>query len=111
VGCGIWHPEGKTLKAVREAIVARSAEWKRAKESKAMARHFEMGGDSLKRPPRGYDPEHPLIEDLKRKDYVVSSPLTEKELLASNFMTTFAARLRATAPFMEFLTKAVGLKW
>ncbi len=28
-------------------------------------------GDALKRPPRGFDPEHAHIEDLKRKSFYV----------------------------------------
>lgn len=111
VGCGIWHPDGKTLKSVRDAIVDKPAEWKRAKGGKVLQEHFEQGGDSLKRPPRGYDPDHPLIEDLKRKDFVIASQMSEGDFLAKNFVTTYAARLRVAAPFMEFLTKAVGLKW
>lgn len=111
VGCGIWHPDGKTLKAVRDAIVEKPAEWKRAKSGKALQKHFEQGGDSLKRPPRGYDPGHPMIEDLMRKDFVIASQMSEGDFLAKNFVSTYATRLRAAAPFMAFLTKAVGLQW
>ena len=29
-----------------------------------------LGGDRLKRGPKGIDPDHPMIEELKRKDFV-----------------------------------------
>lgn len=111
VGCGLWHPESKTLKAVRDAIVDKPADWKRVKANKTLNKYFEFGGDSLKKPPRGYDPEHPLIDDLKRKDHVISSQMSEQDVVAPNFTTVYASRLRAAAPYMKFLTGAVGLKW
>jgi uncharacterized protein (TIGR02453 family) len=65
-GSGIWHPDGKTLAQIRQAIVENPDGWRKATRKRGM----RLGGDSLKRPPRGFDPDHPLIEDLKRKDFV-----------------------------------------
>ncbi len=69
MGAGVWHPDGKTLTGIRDLIVAEPARWKRILAGKTFKATFEMEGESLKRPPRGYDPEHPLIEDLKRIYY------------------------------------------
>ena len=69
-GCGIWHPDNHTLGRIRGAIIDRPDEWRRITTAKAFRETFELMGESLKRPPRGYDPGHPLMEDLKRKDYV-----------------------------------------
>jgi uncharacterized protein (DUF2461 family) len=44
-----------------------------------------MAGESLKRPPAGYDADHPLIEDIKRKDFAISSHLTDSEVCGPNF--------------------------
>ena len=110
-GCGIWHPDGDTLRKVRDGIIDQTAKWKRATTNKTFVNQFELGGESLKRPPRGYDPEHPMITDLKRKDFVASSPITKDELHSKQFVSIFAKKMKAAAPFMEFLTKSTGLKW
>ena len=68
-------------------------------------------GESLKRAPKGYDPDHPLIEDLKRKDFVAGKAMTEADACAPDFIDRFAEVCRVGAPFAEFLTKAVGLPW
>jgi hypothetical protein len=45
-----------------------------------------MAGESLKRPPAGYDPAHPFIDDIKRKDFALSTPLTDQEITGDDFL-------------------------
>ena len=66
------------------------------------------GGDSLKRAPTGYDPDHPLIEDLKRKDFVGYAMLDEKTVTADGFLDEYTRICRSATPFVEFLCRAVG---
>ena len=68
-----------------------------------------MGGESLKRPPRGCDENHAFIEDIKRKDFVAGATLHDADVCNSDFQTTLMKRLRILAPYTKFLTAAVGL--
>ncbi len=111
VGGGIWHPDMRTLGQVRDAIVANPARWQRIISDEAFIAVYKLGGQSLKRGPKGYDPDHPLIEDLKRKDFVASTPFGEEEACAPDFIDHFAELCRVAAPFNEFLTTAIGLPW
>jgi len=110
-GVGMWHPEGDALRMVRETIAEHPDRWKKAVGNRSFKGRYELSGDSLKRPPRGFDPDHPLVEDLKRKDFVAFTPLTEKDVCSPGFLTAYAATARTARPFMEFLTRAVGLRW
>ena len=111
VGIGIWHPDSKTLKEIRQAIVDDPAAWKRVKNGKAFKAQFELGGDSLVRAPKGFDPEHPLIEDLRRKDFIAASRLTQKDVTGPDFLKTFIARCRAAGPLQKWLCGAVGVSY
>jgi uncharacterized protein (TIGR02453 family) len=111
VGVGIWHPDSDTLKLLRDAIVENPAKWKRAKSAKAFNAEFELAGDSLKRAPKGYDPDHPLIEDLRRKDFIAVTKLKDKDLVAPAFLDRFTKTCTAAKPFMRFLAEACGLEW
>lgn len=111
MGAGIWHPDGETLGKIRQAIVDAPGEWSKLLRSKALRETFALEGESLKRPPRGFDAEHPLIEDLKRKDFVVVRKLTRREVTAPGFIRTFAASCRQAGPFVRFLTDAIGQKF
>ncbi len=109
VGIGIWHPERESLAKVRDAIVADPAAWKRAKGAKSFREHYTLEGDALKRPPKGYDPAHPLIEDLKRKDFIASTRLSEAATTEADFLQRFAGLCKAGAPFVRYLCGAVGV--
>jgi uncharacterized protein (TIGR02453 family) len=108
-GVGLWHPDVHTLSTVRNAIVEKPADWKRAVNAKAFRARFEVGGDVLKRPPRGYPADHPLIDDLKRKDFVAMATFDDGELFEADFLERYGSVARAAKPFMRFLTRAAGL--
>lgn len=109
VGAGLWHPDGPTLAAVRDAIVERPEQWSATLSDPSFVANHHLGGDKLKRAPRGYDPDHPLVEHLKFKDFVSYQNLTEDEALSPGFLDTVAESFRASAAFVRFLTEAVGL--
>ena len=108
-GCGIWHPDGPTLGKIRDAIVERPEEWTRITASDAFCRTFRLAGEALKRSPRGYDPEHPLIEDLKRKDFVAITDIPEAHTIRPDFLERYAAMARAGGALTAFLCRAVGV--
>jgi len=107
-GCGIWRPDRDAAARIREAISARPAVWRRVTGA-AFSRAFAMHGESLKRPPRGYSPDHPLIEDLKRKDFAAMAAFPESEAVQPDFPDRFAALARTGGPFVRFLSEAVGV--
>lgn len=108
-GTGLWHPDGRSLAKIRAAIVERPDEWKRILSNGSFKAACTLAGDSLKKPPRGFDPDHPFIEDLKRKDFVTITPFTEKQACSPDFLDRFSRACRTASRFAEFLTKAVGL--
>ncbi|MGZ4140678.1 MAG: DUF2461 domain-containing protein, partial [Actinomycetota bacterium] len=105
VAGGMWMPETKQLEMIRERIADKSDEWRRARGT--------LGDDeaTLKRPPRGFDPEHPMIEDIKRKSFTSSVRLTNKQILGDDLMQTFVDGCKQIAPLMKFLAVSVGAPW
>jgi uncharacterized protein (TIGR02453 family) len=110
-GMGLWHPDTATAGKIRDAIVADGKGWRRASAGDKLRGICKLEGESLKRPPRGYDPDHPLIEDLKRKDFLALTRFTEQDACDPHFLERFTAVCKAGAPFSAFLTGAVGLPW
>ena len=108
VGAGIYHPDGKALQRIRAAIAGDPARWRRILRAPAFAERFELGGESLKRAPKGFDPDHPLIEDLRRKDFFGATQLTRKAVYAADFVDDYARLCRAASPLVRFLCEAVG---
>jgi len=109
LGAGIWHPEPGALKKIRDAIAGDPKGWKRDTSAGQLRAICNMGGESLQKPPRGYDPNHPFIEDIKRKDFTVGLPLADKSVLGSDILKFTLATYQKMGPFVQFLTRAIGL--
>jgi len=109
LGVGIWHPDGPALRAIREHIVEEPAAWKRATGGKAFKEMFELAGDRLKRPPRDFDPEHPLVEDLMWKDYIGVTDLPDASVTDEGLPKALGRTFKAGTPFMRFLCQALDV--
>lgn len=109
LGAGMWHPDSGALEGVRDGIVADPAGWKRVRDGKAFRRRWDLAGEFLKRAPRGYDPEHPMIDDLRRKDHIAVADLDASALTSPEFLETLVDRFRAAKPYMAFQAQALGL--
>ena len=88
IATGMWHPEPAALAGVRDAIVERPNDWKRARDAKDFKRALSLSGDALKRPPRGYPADHPFIDDIKRTDFIATVDFPEARAYSPRFMTT-----------------------
>lgn len=111
IGAGIWHPDSKPLRAIREQIVENPKAWKAARDNRTYKRHYELVGDALKTAPRGFAKDHPLIDDLRRKDFIGVKELTRKELQSPTIVRDVAKVFKAASPMMAFLCKAVGARF
>jgi uncharacterized protein (TIGR02453 family) len=105
VAGGCWHPDPKSLARIRDAIAWKSDEWK------AATHRLRLGGDGLTRPPRGYRADHPMIEDLKRTDFVASIEFSDTEVCGARFMSEVVAAGKKMTPMLKFLSQAVGLRF
>ncbi len=110
-GIGLHHPDPQTLARIRQRVAAHPKEWKAAISGKAFRTICAFMGESLQRPPKGYDADHPCIEDLKRKDICTTTPFTERTACAEDFLDRFAETCAAASGFMEYLTTTLNLPW
>ncbi len=106
VGGGIWHPDPLTLNRIRRTIIKTPEAWKRVLDAK-----LELEGESLKRPPQGFESNHRFIEDLKRKDFIAGLRFKDKQVNSPRFVGDFLEASKSITPLNEFLAKAIGLQW
>jgi uncharacterized protein (TIGR02453 family) len=109
LGAGMWRPESDPLRGIRERIAAQPREWKRAVGDRAFRRHFQLGGESLMRPPRGFDKDHELITDIKRTSFIAIKDMDRHACLSPQFQRRVETAFTAAEPYMRFLCKAVGV--
>ncbi len=111
VGAGLWHPESQALNRIRAFMDDNPAAWNSATNSPAFKDHFTLVGDRLKRPPRGFAADHPLIEDLKRKDFIAIKPLEPVLIQHPDLPDKVLREYRRCDELMRYLCTAIGVNY
>ena len=63
-----------------------------------------LGGEQLKSNPRGYAKDHPDIDLLRYKSFVVSKYFSDAEVQAPGFADEILKYFKATRPFFDYMS-------
>lgn len=108
-GGGLWMPEPDALNNIRSAIAGDAKTWTKFVGDKAFAKMLDgVRGDVLNRPPKGFDPNHPCIDDIKRKSFFAMHESSAKVAQSPALLDEVETAFKAAKPLMGFLCKAVG---
>lgn len=109
IGGGIWRPPAKQLGQIREFIADNPSAWESLSQSVEIKEMGGIQGDSLKRPPRGYQADSRHIEDLKRKSFYLMAGF-DAELARSPALLDESVRVfRTAARLNHFISDALEL--
>ncbi len=107
-GGGVWMPDPGALNKVRHAIADDPKAWTKVVADKAFVKVFKtIDGEALVRPPKGFDPEHPLIDDIKRKSFFAMHRSTAKVAQTAGLVDEVESAFKAAKPLMKFLCGAL----
>jgi len=108
VGGGFWQPNASDLQRIREEIAADSTPLQEIISSVSFKKHFgELGGQQLKTNPRGYPKDHPAINLLRYKSFVVTKYFTDEEVQAAGFANEVLKQFKATRPFFDYMSEVL----
>jgi uncharacterized protein (TIGR02453 family) len=106
---GIWMPEPKDLAKIRQEIDYSFDEWKKMLGNAAFKKMFteSIKGESLVRPPKGYEETNPGISFIKMKSFIVSRSFTDAEVQSKSFAKDVAVTFKTMKPLIDFINAAV----
>jgi uncharacterized protein (TIGR02453 family) len=106
VAGGLYTPDRDVLLAVRQHIADNPKQFRttfdRPKVKKLLG---ELQGDSLTRVPKGFDPDHPAADLIRRKQYLLDTQLDPKLAITPKLLGELVTRIEAMTPFVEFLNR------
>lgn len=110
VAGGIYMPDAGNLAKVRQEIDYNADKLMKVMNSKSFKKLFKGFDDfdKLKTMPKGYAKDHPQIELLKHKSFIVSYNYTDKDVTDKKFMKTVAAHAKEIKPLNDFIREAIG---
>lgn len=108
---GCYMPMPDQLAAIRQEIDYNGKEFKKilgAKDFKTYFGGISEEGDKLKTAPKGYPKDHPDLDLLQHKHYIVAHDLKDADVLDKNFPVYAAKVFKAMLPFNEFLRRCTS---
>ncbi len=111
IGVGIWRPDSPSLAKIRQTIDTKGKSWVAASQDKRFKKSFNFTGESLVNAPRGYAKGHPLLDDLKRKDFIAICPITESVVNSAGLKKQVMDRFSTATPLMKFLCQSLELSF
>jgi uncharacterized protein (TIGR02453 family) len=106
VGGGVWHPETSWLKGFRERIVNDYEGFRAIVNEPAFRDRFGTIGDdgeSLKRVPPGYPPDHPAADLLRKKNVTFGRRLSDADAASPNLPSILADSFAVGTPLLRYL--------
>ncbi len=108
IGGGFWGPNSADLKRMRDNIADYEDEFRAILADKNFKKHFgELRGEQLKTAPKGVDKEHPAIDLLRYKQFLVMRSFSDQEVLSESFADEINESFKAMRPFFDFMSEAL----
>ena len=105
VGGGFWQPNPDDIKLIRADIADNADELRSIINSKDFIKTFgTLEGDQVKTAPKGYKKDHPDIDLLRYKQFLISKSFTDKEVLSEGFADKVVATFVAMRPFFDYMS-------
>jgi uncharacterized protein (TIGR02453 family) len=113
-GVGLWRPEPKVAKRIRDAIAEDPAGWRTATRLKSFTTSWTLEPyeeERLKRLPREYAEDHPYVDDLRLRSFTAGHRLTQVQVTSPEFDDLLARTFKAASGYTAFLCAAIGLPY
>ncbi len=105
---GFWMPEAPVLKKIRQEIEYNYEEFEGILKNKTFKKLFgDLEEQGLKKAPKGYDPEHPGIEYIKRTSFIATHEIDKKDITSANLLKECVSSYKAMKPLVDFLNRSL----
>lgn len=108
IGGGFWEPNKEDLQRIRKELELDASELREIINATEFKKYFgTLVGDELKTAPKGFDKNHPDIDLIKKKQYLVVRKFSDKEVLSSNFNQEVIATFNAMRPYFDYMSSVL----
>ncbi|WP_298420908.1 DUF2461 domain-containing protein [uncultured Kordia sp.] len=108
IATGFWEPKKEDLLRIRKEFEMDDTEIRKIiskKSFKEVWGGFE--GDEVKTAPKGFSKEHPAIDLIKKKQFIFTQKLTDKQVTSPDFMKEIGKSFKAIRPFFDYMSEVL----
>ena len=107
---GFWGPNAADLKRIRTEFDHDAESFKKILNSKAFTSTFgTLQGEQLKTVPKGFDVNHPAIDLLRYKQFLVIKRFTDEEVLNDHFLEQVKETFINMRPFFDYMSEILTM--
>lgn len=108
VGGGFWNPSSPDLKRIRQDIASDPEQLRSIINAPQFKKTFgTLDGNQVKTAPKGYKKDHPAIDLLRYKQFLISHKFTDKEVLAPDFAAKASKVFEEMRPFFNYMSEVL----
>ena len=109
IGGGFFDPNKDDLLRMRQEISLNPDDFQKVMTDKGIVKEFggKLWGDELKTAPKGFEKDDPMLDYLRKKQFLLKRDYTQKEATAEGFDKKVVQGLLAMRPFFDFMTEAL----
>jgi uncharacterized protein (TIGR02453 family) len=108
IGGGFWGPEPADMRRIRADIDINYTDWEKLLQTKSIVKAFgKMAGNQLSSSPRGYAIDHPGINLLRYKQYILRHEFTDDEVLSREFAKMVSDTFKTMRPFLNYMSEVL----
>ncbi|WP_281231405.1 DUF2461 domain-containing protein [Flavobacterium gelatinilyticum] len=105
---GFWGPNAADLKRIRAEFDLDPETFQKILNSKSFKNTFgTLQGEQLKTTPKGFDPNHPAIDLLRFKQFLIMKHFTDDEVLSYEFLGQALETFKNMRPFFDYMSEVL----
>lgn len=105
VAGGFWSPNKEDLRRIRDEIAADDMPLREIIADPTFQKMFgTLQGEGVKTAPKGFSKDHPAIDLIRMKQFIVRRHFTDQEVLDANFLEQMIETFVAMRPYFDYMS-------
>lgn len=108
LAAGFWNPEKDDLFRIRKEMELDAHPMRKILASESFRKFFNvLEGEELKTAPKGFEKEHPDIDLIRKKQFIVTRKFTDKEVVSKDFPEKVNSAFMAVRPWFDYMSEVL----
>lgn len=103
---GFFAPNPDDLRRIRQDIDFNYEQWNKVLSGKQLVKNFgTLRGEQVATAPKGYTKNHPAINLLRHKQFLLHHSFKDEEVLGKDFTRTANDVFKSMRPFLDYMSE------
>ena len=108
IAVGFWEPNSADLKRIRQELDYEASEFRRIlSHNKLSSVWGSLKGEQLKTAPRDFPKDHPDMDLIKFKQFLLIKEFTDEQVKKSSFGADISESIKVARPFLNWMSHAL----